>query len=186
MRSHLKRLLPDHETIHSNRWLRPFSNTLLHPRLWHLNRHSVAGGVAVGLFCGLVPGPLQMPSAALACIVLRVNLPLALVTTLYTNPLTLVPIYLLAYEIGSLALGGGTEGFVSPPDWNGLGLFAWLAATGDWLLELGQPLALGLVLLGSGLAVVGYLGIRAAWRIWLIRKWRRRSTVRKARHHGSS
>lgn len=186
MRSHLRRLLPSHETIHSNRWLRPFSNTLLHPRLWHLNRHSVAGGIAVGLFCGLVPGPLQMPSAALACILLRVNLPLALVTTLYTNPLTLVPLYLLAYEIGSFVLGGNPEGFVSPPDWDMLGFTAWLSAMGRWILELGQPLALGLVLLGSGLALAGYLGMRAAWRIWLIRNWRRRSARRAAKGQGPS
>lgn len=186
MRKRLRRLLPDHETIHTNRWLRPFSNTLLHPRLWHLNRHSVAGGIAVGLFCGLVPGPFQMPIAALVCITLRVNLPLALVTTLYTNPLTLVPIYLLAYEIGSFALGSGTNDFVSPPDWDELGVLAWLQALGGWILELGQPLALGLILLGSGLAIAGYLGMRAAWRIWLIRNWRRRSALRMAKRQGSN
>jgi hypothetical protein len=44
-----RRLLPNHEAIHTNR-LAPFALTLLHPRLWHLNRHSAAGGIAVGLF----------------------------------------------------------------------------------------------------------------------------------------
>ena len=36
------------------------------------------GGVAVGMFCGLIPGPFQMLGAALCCVLFRVNLPLAL------------------------------------------------------------------------------------------------------------
>ena len=48
------------------------------------------------------------------CVVLRVNLPLSLVTTLYTNPLTIVPLYLLAYEIGSFD-PSGARGHVQPP-----------------------------------------------------------------------
>ena len=31
---------------------------------------------------------------------LRVNLPIALLMTLYTNPLTIVPLYFAAYKIG--------------------------------------------------------------------------------------
>ncbi|WP_114649717.1 DUF2062 domain-containing protein [Pseudothauera hydrothermalis] len=174
MRKTLKRILPDHHSVHSNRWLRPFANTLLHPRLWHLNRHSAAGAVAVGLFCGLVPGPLQMLSAALACVLLRVNLPLALITTLYTNPFTIVPLYMVAYAIGSLATNGTVGGFVEPPALSGMDLAAWAVALIDWMSGLGKPLAVGLVLLASGLSVAGYFGVKAAWRIWLIRAWRRR------------
>ena len=105
MRKLLKRYLPDHSAVHGNRWLAMFGSTLLHPRLWHLNRHSAAGAVAVGLFCGLIPGPFQMLGAAICCIVLRVNLPLALLTTLYTNPFTIVPLYFVAYSMGAWVLG---------------------------------------------------------------------------------
>ena len=91
MRKHLKKHLPNHEAIHNNRWLRPFRNSLLHPRLWHLNRHSAAGAVAAGMFCGLIPGPLQMIGAAICALIFRVNLPLAMFVTLYTNPFTIVP-----------------------------------------------------------------------------------------------
>ena len=55
-----------HESIRRNRWLAPFAGPLLHHRLWHLNRHSAAGAFAVGLFCGLIPGPFQIAGAALA------------------------------------------------------------------------------------------------------------------------
>ena len=114
MRKHLKKYLPNHDAVHGNRWLRPFRNSLLHPRLWHLNRHSAAGAVAVGLFCGLIPGPLQMIGAAICALVFRVNLPLALLVTLYTNPFTIVPLYVLAYQIGRLATDNHSD-FVDPP-----------------------------------------------------------------------
>lgn len=179
MRKALKRFLPKHETVSENRWLRPFANTLLHPRLWHLNRHSAAGAVAVGLFCGLVPGPFQMPSSALCCVVFRVNLPLALLTTLYTNPLTLVPLYILAFNIGAWVLGG-QHTFTAPPEMSGMDLGGWMVALGGWMVDLGKPLALGLVLLAATLSLVGYVGVKAAWRWWLIRHWRRRGARRKA------
>lgn len=82
MRKHLKKYLPDPSAISENRWLRPFHNSLLHPRLWHLNRHSAAGAVAAGLACGLIPGPFQMLGAALCALLFRVNLPLAMFVTL--------------------------------------------------------------------------------------------------------
>jgi len=181
MRKILKRFLPKHETIRANRWLRPFASTLLHPRLWHLNRHSAAGGFAVGLFCGMIPGPLQMASAALCCLVFRVNLPLAMITTLYSNPLTIVPLYVLAYEIGSWAMGMKGHRFAPPPELSELGFSGWLGAVVDWMAGLGKPLALGLILLAATLSLVGYVGVKAAWRIWLIRTWHGRREQRNGR-----
>ena len=179
MRKKLRKILPDHEAVRGNRWLAPFENTLLHPRLWHLNRHSAAGGVAVGLFCGLIPGPFQMLGAAICAVVFRVNLPLALFTTLYTNPFTIVPLYFAAYALGSLVLGGGGK-FVPPPEWGAEGMSAWIAALTDWMAHLGKPLALGLVLLASLLAASGYLLMRMAWRSFLLWSWRKRRLRRKS------
>ncbi len=174
MRKQIKRFLPKDETIRENRWLRPFANSLLHPRLWHLNRHSAAGAVAVGLACGLIPGPFQMPGAALCCMLFRVNLPLALFTTLYTNPFTLVPIYIVAYRLGAWVLQHDKNGFTPPPELGDEGMGAWLGALFDWVVGLGFPLALGLVLLAAILSPLGYVAMRAAWRAWLIRSWHRR------------
>lgn len=178
MRKKLKNLLPDHQTIQNNRWLRPFASTLLHPRLWHLNRHSAAGAVAVGLFCGLIPGPLQMLGAAILCVLTRVNLPLALLSTLYTNPLTIVPLYLVAFALGNFVLGAGHTAFVPPPDFAALNAHQWLLALMDWMSALGKPLALGLVLLALSLAAAGYLVVHGAWRLWLVRQWRKRRRSR--------
>ena len=180
MRRLLKRHLPDHQTLAANRWLAPFGDTLLHPRLWHLNRHSAAGAVAVGMFCGLIPGPFQMLGAALCCVLFRVNLPLALLTTLYTNPFTLVPLYLLGFSIGEWILGGSVGQFTAPPEWSGnwsgAGLLGWLESLTHWMLGLGRPLALGLIVLAATLSAAGYLVVRVAWRLYLIRAWRRRGT----------
>src|SRR5574343_1221222 len=177
MRRYLRRLLPDHATIRANPWLRPFESSLLHPRLWHLNRHSAAGAVAAGLFCGLIPGPLQMLGAASCALVFRVNLPLSMLVTLYTNPFTIVPLYLLAYQIGRLFLGDG-NGFIAPPALNPGDMLAWSTPLQTWLLAVAKPLGIGLVLLATGLAAAGYMMARAAWRIYLLTAWRRRKAIR--------
>jgi hypothetical protein len=178
MRKHLKKYLPDHEAIHGNRWLRPFRNSLLHPRLWHLNRSSAAGAVAAGLFCGLIPGPLQMLGAAICALVFRVNLPLALLVTLYTNPFTIVPLYVLAYQIGRLATGD-SNGFIEPPAFEPTRFIAWTEAMQTWMIGVGKPLGIGLVMLAILLAVAGYFLTKTVWRIWLIRAWRQRRAKRR-------
>ncbi|MFN3883653.1 MAG: DUF2062 domain-containing protein [Rhodocyclaceae bacterium] len=186
MKHWLRKHMPDHAAIQQNRWLYPFRNTLLHPRLWHLNRHSAAGAVAVGLFCGLIPGPFQMLGAAICAVIFRINLPLALLTTLYTNPFTIVPLYIAAYALGSgmLALfGHPRQSFIAPPDFGDPGsetLSQWIGALIDWMLRLGAPLAWGLVLEASLLAAIGYAAVRVLWRIWLVRAWRRRIQRRQA------
>ena len=100
-RKYFRKYLPSHESIQSHKHFGKLGRFLHHPNLWHLNRRSVSGGVAIGMFCGLIPGPFQMLGAALMAIPCRVNLPVALITTLYTNPFTIVPLYLIAYWIGS-------------------------------------------------------------------------------------
>ena len=173
MKRHIRKFLPDHQAISDNPWLRPFRNTLLHPRLWHLNRHSAAGAVAAGLFCGLIPGPLQMIGAAICALIFRVNLPLALFTTLYTNPFTIVPLYVIAYQIGR-GLTADHGNFVAPPEFSATAFVGWTEAMQAWMLSAAMPLGVGLIVLASGLAVAGYLATKAAWRIYLIRAWRRR------------
>ncbi len=107
-RKFFQKYLPSHETIRNNRYIARFGTFFLHPNLWHINRRSVAGGVAAGMFAGLVPGsnPVQFAVAALLAVAFRVNLPVAVAVTLYTNPFTIGPIYLIAYWIGTLLVPG--------------------------------------------------------------------------------
>ena len=173
MRRYLKKYLPDHNTVRRNPWLRPFESTLLHPRLWHLNRHSAAGAVAAGIFCGLIPGPLQMLGAAICAVVFRVNLPLALFVTLYTNPVTIVPLYLLSYQIGRMVIARDSS-FLAPPEFSLVNFVGWTEAMQSWMLTVAKPLGVGVVLLATGLAIFGYFATKAAWRLYLINTWRRR------------
>jgi uncharacterized protein len=84
-RKFFRRHLPTHGSVPQNRHIRFFGTALHHPSLWLLNRKSVVGGTAVGLFCGLVPGPLQMLSAVLLAILFRVNLAVSVILTWYTT-----------------------------------------------------------------------------------------------------
>lgn len=179
MRRLLRQYLPDRDTIHRNPWLRPFENSLLHPRLWQLNRRSAAGAVAAGLVCGLIPGPLQMPGAALCALLFRINLPLALVTTLYTNPVTIVPLYLLAYQLGRWLLGEQGE-LLLPPAFDAAQFVAWTQGMQDWMLATAHPLAVGLLLLATVLGAIGFFTVHIAWRLNLLRQQRRRRSSRSA------
>lgn len=178
----LKRYLPDHTAIRDNRWLAIFGDSLLHPRLWHLNRHSAAGAVAAGLFCGMLPAPFQMLTAAICAVKFRVNLPLAILTTLYTNPLTIIPLYVIAFEIGKFILEmvgiGGNGRFVAPPEFSITEMGLWFSAASHWLMNLGRSLAVGIVILGALLAMIGYFAMHGLWRFGLIRAWRARAAKR--------
>src|SRR5260221_9928680 len=172
-RKFFRKYLPDPDEILAKRWAAPFRPWLGHPNLWHLNRRSVPGAVAIGLFCGLIPGPAQMLGALLCAIPLRKNIPVALATTLYTNPLTIVPLYLLPYSYGSLILGDwATEAHVTPFEWD------WsLSALWAWAMSLGKPLPIGLVALAVPLALLGYVITELAWPAYTVTPWRpRRAT----------
>ncbi|MDP2804912.1 MAG: DUF2062 domain-containing protein [Gallionellaceae bacterium] len=173
-----KKHLPTPLSIQQNRWLQPIAHWLNHHNLWHFHRRSVAGGVAVGLFCGLVPGPLQMLCAALFAVLFRVNLPIAFLATLYTNPLTIVPLYVLAYQLGAWVLGqeGIASAQINTPD---LSWDNWFFPLIQWMASLGKSFALGLPLLAILLAGIGYIVVRIGWRFWVLWELSRR----RARRH---
>lgn len=166
-----RKYLPSHSTILENRFLAKFGTLLTHHNLWHLHRRSVAGGVAIGLFTGLIPGPLQIVTGTLLAVMFRVNLPAMVLGTFWTNPFTIVPIYIVAYNIGSLVTGGPLgEPPLSFTDQS----VGWI----DWIASMGKPLAIGLVLLGAFMAVFGYFAVRGAWRLYVVRQWHRRAARR--------
>ncbi len=178
-RKYFRKYLPSHESIRRNRYLRFFGSSLHHPNLWHLNRKSVAGGVAVGFFCGLIPGPLQMLSAALFGVLFRVNLPVAVILTWYTNPFTIVPLYYIAYKLGMFVTGGGDARLPRMEiDLLDLPLAQWAPALIQWMASLGKPFLAGLFLLALMLAVAGYLIVIAGWRAYVVISWNKRNRAR--------
>jgi len=160
----LRNLQPRLDAFRSHPLVVRYASSLQHPALWHLNRRSVPGAVAIGLFAGLVPGPFQMLVALLLAVPSRKNIPIALLVTFYTNPLTIVPLYVLAYAYGHLLLGMG------PPTAQVNPLHMPLSE----VLALGKPLGLGLFALAITLAVAGYAIVEIAWRFYIVAAWRRR------------
>jgi uncharacterized protein (DUF2062 family) len=171
-RKFFRKYLPDPDEVLARRWAAPFRPWLGHPNLWCLNRRSVSGAVAIGLFCGLIPGPFQMLGALLLAIPLRRNIPVALVVTFYTNPFTIVPLYLIAFAYGRAIMGGGDAAApMAPSGWDFTSLW-------QWMTGLGKPLGVGLVALAVTLAVLGYFAVELAWRAHVVAAWRRRAQRR--------
>jgi uncharacterized protein (DUF2062 family) len=167
--------------VRSTRMVAMFGGWLQHPGLWCFNRHTVPAAFAIGLFAGLIPGPVQMLAALLLAVPFKKNLPVALITTLYSNPLTIVPLYLVAYQYGALFVSGEQRAGMPP-----LYEMRWSDPAGsmmallDWSLALGKPLAIGIVLLALTLALAGYVAARVGWRIYIVHHWNQRKKRRLA------
>ncbi len=182
LKRRLRQWLPDPHRVREHRLLRHLGPALHHPRLWHLSRHGIALGLAIGVFFGLLIPIAQIPFAAILAVSLRANLPVAMASTLVTNPITFAPIYYAAYKLGAFLLGENPAG-VSEAD---LGtdaqtLGAWFAFWMERIATLGQPLILGLVILASTLAVTAYFVANGLWRAWIIWSWRQRAQRRLPR-----
>ena len=177
LRAWIDRLKPSVQKITRHPWVVRHVPALSDPDLWHLNRRSTARGVAVGLMCGLIPGPVQVAGAIGLSLLWRANFPLAAITTLYTNPFTIVPLYLLAYEYGRLFFPDAPPVVaVLPPPF--VDAVSYIPALAAWAAELGKPLALGIVLLAVTLASVGFVSVRLVWRCHVVAMWRKRARGR--------
>ena len=117
----------------------------------------------------------------LLAVPLKKNLPVALLTTLYTNPFTIVPLYLVAYAYGRFLLPGEQARHAEPFEFDWSNFAESLSGLGAWMLALGKPLAVGLVALASTLALLGYLAVQLAWRAYVVAAWRARARRRRVR-----
>jgi len=161
----IKKFFPDPETIKEHKHLKVFGSLLYDPNLWHLNRRSCAGALAVGLFVAFIPLPTQMIIAAALAIIFRVNLAISVATVWITNPITMPPMFYAAYWVGSWILN-------IPPD---PGAFEFsLDALMDNLGASWKPFLLGCFVLGTLSSILGYIIARAFWRLTVIKKWLKR------------
>ena len=170
MKQRLQRMLPNAESVRSNRWLRWLGPALHHPQLWRITRRGVALGVALGIFFGLLVPIAQIPLSAAAAVILRANLPAAIASTLVTNPVTFAPIYYAAYHLGAMLIGddGSLQDLESVQT---------ESVDSGWIeriAALGKPLLLGLLILASSMSALAYLLINGLWRLKISLAWRRR------------
>ncbi|WP_448246739.1 DUF2062 domain-containing protein [Thalassotalea agariperforans] len=166
----IKRLMPDHQTIKTNKHLQIFGDLLHNPNLWHLNRHSIAKAFAVGLFFAFIPVPFQMVLAAGMAIIVHSNLPLSIALVWITNPLTMPAIFYFCYLVGTWILGGEEQAFVFEASWQ------WVV---DSLSTIGPAFLLGCGVLAVFFAILGYFFIHLLWRYNVSKDWKKRTTSRK-------
>jgi uncharacterized protein (DUF2062 family) len=171
----LRRFLPERKSLDRFQFLRHFAPYLNRPELWAIRRNLIAGGLAIGLFCAMIPGPLQMLAAISLAILFRLNLPVAVLGTLVSNPFTIVPLYLVAYVIGQWCNGmadSATLPALPATDWDQprLALSLW----SEWIMTLGAPLATGIFILALVLAIAGYTLVQLGWRLNIQLALRRR------------
>lgn len=166
----LRRYLPDHHKIRSHRHLSRFGSRLHDPNLWHLNRRSVAGAAAIGLFCAFLPIPGQMIVAAALAVAARVNLPMSVALVWLTNPVTMPPVYFFCYKVGAWLLGlpAGAEPFELSLTW-----------IRHELASVWEPFLLGSLVCGLLSAAAGYGLIRLIWRWHVVRSWEARKGRRQ-------
>lgn len=169
----MDRHAPSREEVMESRWLKPFGARVRQSDLWRFTRRSVPRGVFAGLFVGIflmIPG-LQIVGAALMCMPMRGNIPIAAAMTFLSNPAT-TPFFLIA------AIGiGNRMGFHADLEayarlsHSHASLGSWIG----WLLSDAAPaLVSGLFMIGLGVALVGYIVSLVVWRWWVGRKWRQR------------
>jgi len=112
-----------------------------------------------------VPVPFQMLLAASMAILVHVNIPISVALVWLTNPLTMPPMFYFAYKVGQWILGLPDHNFDFELSWS------WLS---HGLSHIWQPFLLGCLVVGLTSGVLGYLSVRFAWRVLVIRKWRHR------------
>ncbi|MFQ5995450.1 MAG: DUF2062 domain-containing protein [Acidiferrobacterales bacterium] len=168
-RKFIRRYLPDRYRLREHKLLRGFERFFHDPNLWHLNRYSASGAVAVGLFLAFMPIPFQMVAAAAFAIMLRVNLPLAVAMVWVSNPLTIGPLFYFCYKVGAW-ISGRVDHEIA---------FAW---SWEWirtgLTQGWEPFLLGCSVVGLLAALAGSVGTRLLWRWHVIREWETRKQVR--------
>ena len=172
----LKRHIPTRETIHKYRWLRPFAGPLSNPALWRMTRRSVPRAVALGLGIGVIIPLMHTAIAAIFAIPLRANVAIAALCTLVVNPLTIPALYYAAYRIGSWELRHDAS-LVNPATAEQFS--SELSRMLFWVHEASGPIAVGVLTIAAGSAIIGY-GVSAfLWRRWLASKWRQRRQARR-------
>lgn len=205
----LRRLMPSHESVANNRWLRWLGPSVLHPRLFYLSRRGVATGAAIGVFFAFITPIAQIPLSAAACVVLRANVPVSIVATLVNTPPTFGPVYYAAWKVGSWVLAEPVDaghapqvlvraasGAASAPaapapaaasqnlqagEGSADAALSWWQRSVQAVQSIGKPLLVGTLIFSFGFSALAWLLCNTVWRLRVRRKRRRRLAAAAAR-----
>ncbi|MDY6822870.1 MAG: DUF2062 domain-containing protein [Thermodesulfobacteriota bacterium] len=156
MKKWLKKNLIKPERLRGEQIHRIVGDRLFDKDIWHINRRSIAGGLALGVFIAFTPTiPFQMLLSAICAIWMRVNLPIALAGCWVTNPLTAVWIYLMEYWLGRMIMEK-LPWLFTLSDLENIGTFRKLFSQATYIWTGG-------LLIGSIAALVVYATVRILW-----------------------
>jgi uncharacterized protein len=170
LRNFFKRFIPHRDHIQKQGGMHLLSDYLHDPNIWHVHRRSSAAGAAIGMFCAFIPIPIQTIISAILAILFRVNLPIAIVFSLFSNPLTIPPLFFFAYQTGAKLLGQTEIKIDFAFSWD------WISTT---FVHIWEPLLLGCFILGTISSLLTYFIIRLIWRLTAVSKWEKRRKSKK-------
>ncbi|WP_245880131.1 DUF2062 domain-containing protein [Zobellella taiwanensis] len=165
LRHWLRSKMPSQDTLRQHKVLALFGERLLDPDCWFCNRHSAAVAVGAGLFAAWLPLPMHTLAAVALALGLRGYLPLAIAMVWVNNPVTLAPMYYLAYRFGAHLLGSPELDLDGPLE--------------QEALAAALPLLTGALLLGLASALLGWLLVQLGWRAKVLFSWWLRRQSRK-------
>jgi len=125
-------------------------------RLWSLNRRAITSAFGAGIAISFIPLPVHLVIGLIVAMVWRLNVPAMVGTLLLMNPLTAVPVYYLAYRVGTLLLGQPPGDFKFSLDWN------WLQVG---LGTVWKPFLLGCLVCGVVGGLLAWFLLELIWRI---------------------
>ena len=146
-------------------YLRPFGGILGHPMYFAVNRRSVTGALAIGLFVSMLPLPGHTPIAVVIALLSGVNLGVAALAAWLNSPLTMVPVFYFEYRLGAMLLRLQQQEWPESVSWE------WLNAQ---LTLLWKPLFLGAFIAATLTTALVYCSVNALWRWSSARRLRRR------------
>ncbi|MBV9576570.1 MAG: DUF2062 domain-containing protein [Gammaproteobacteria bacterium] len=153
MRNWFKNYIKKHKLLQNNQNSGRLGKYLRSSHVWEVKKNSVARGVAVGLFVGIIPAlPFQTLLTISIAILLRANLPAALLVSWISNPLTLLPIAYFTYLVGNWVLGNDSAPIIFTD-----------ISLQDNLREVSVPFFVGLPIVSLGAALLGYLLVIIIW-----------------------
>lgn len=167
----LRRFIPTSASIKNNPALHFLGDLLHDPNLFHLNRHSVSVAFLIGVFIAFLPIPGQMPVAALAALMLRCNLPIAITLVWITNPLTMPAVYFGCYEVGRWLMQLEPTTIAIHFTWE------WIS---NKFILIWKPFLLGCVVCGVVFGGLSYILMQLFWRWHVVQNWEKRKKRRLA------
>lgn len=154
----IKKIMPDK----NNKLLKMFGDKIS-PELFTANRKKILLSVFIGVFISFLPIPFQMGIIGFFAILLKVNLPIAVILAWISNPLTMPVIFFAEYKLGSFII-------------NGTPLFEFSNMVNDFSLDkihhYLMEMFLGAFIFGAFFGILSVLIVSLIWKFYVLKKRR--------------